>query len=63
MKKLLALFLLTLAVPAFAGTAFLQQEIRTGGFTKQCVYNYLGNTYVLTVSTLEICSLTITVSD
>jgi hypothetical protein len=61
MRKLLLVFIL-LSAPSWAGTAFLQTEVVTG-FTKQCIYNYLGNTYILTISSLELCPFTIEVND
>ena len=60
-NTVLALALLLSAASAFAGTAFFVREINTGGFTKQCVYDYLGNTYVITVSAVSLCPLTIEV--
>ena len=44
------------------GTAMFVREVDTGGFTKQCVYDYLGNTHVKTVSSTSICPLSIQVS-
>jgi hypothetical protein len=64
MKKLLAsLALITsfLAGTAYAGTAFFSHEIETGGMTKQCVYDYLGNTYVITISAVKLCPMSIDV--
>jgi hypothetical protein len=46
---------------AMAGTAFFVREIQTGGMTKQCVYNYLGNEYVQTVSVATMCPLSMQV--
>jgi uncharacterized protein YceK len=51
----------TTAAPA-TGTAMFVREIDTGGFTKQCVYDFLGSTHVKTVSSTSICPLTIQVS-
>ena len=42
-------------------TAFLTGEAKTGGMTKQCIYKGLGNTYVITVSSIRICPLSIQV--
>jgi hypothetical protein len=51
-----------LASQAFAGgTAFLVREVQTGGMTKQCVYDYLGSEYVVTVSVTTLCALSIRV--
>jgi len=49
------------ATAAAAGTAFFSHEIKTGGMTKQCVYNYLGSTYVITINSVKLCPLTINV--
>lgn len=43
---------------SFVGTAFYVGEVETGGLTKQCVYDYLGSYYVLTVSSVQLCPLT-----
>lgn len=56
-----AIVCLALCSRAHAGTAFFQYEIQTGGITKQCVYDYLGSTYTLTVSNVSICPLNIQV--
>lgn len=61
MKKLIALIVLTASATAFAGTAFLKYE-RVTGMTKQCVYDYLGNEYTRTISSTELCPLSIQVS-
>lgn len=61
MKKLIFAILLLTAFDVNAGTAFFQYEVQTGGMTKQCVYNYLGSTYTLTVKSISICPLTIQV--
>lgn len=45
---------------ASTATAFLKREVKTGP-TKQCVYQYLGGTYVRTVQAYELCPLTIEV--
>ena len=49
------------AVAAQAGTAFFSHEIETGGMTKQCVYDYLGSTYVITISSVKLCPMSINV--
>ena len=56
---LIALFML--AAPAHAGTAFLDYEIDDGGMHKQCVYDYLGERYVITIPAIKLCPLTIQV--
>jgi len=59
---MLAAFLLTVASqPAHAGTAFLDYEIDDGGMHKQCVYDYLGERYVITIPSIKLCPLTIQV--
>ena len=60
MKKLLLALVLVTAT-AHAGTAFFVREINTGGMTKQCVYDYLGNTYVITVPAVSMCPMNIQV--
>lgn len=59
----LAIFLAAalLTTTANAGTAFFVREIQTGGMTKQCVYDYLGNTIVITVPAVSMCPLNIQV--
>ena len=58
--KLLALIAgLLISLSAYAGTAFFQYEVNTGGMTKQCVYDYLGSVYTITVSSVSLCPLTI----
>ena len=42
------------------GTAFKTGE-NTTGMTKICFYNYLGSTYTKTVSSIQLCPLSITV--
>jgi hypothetical protein len=56
------LFGIGLATPAAAQTvtAFKSGEQATG-MTKQCFYNALGNTHVLTVSSVALCPLNIQV--
>lgn len=60
MKTLIAILLIVLASTAFAGTAFFKYE-RVTGMTKQCVYDYLGSEYVITIRAYEICPITIEV--
>jgi hypothetical protein len=60
-NTILALALLMAAQSASAGTAFFVREIQTGGMTKQCVYDYLGNTIIITVPLVSICPLSIQV--
>lgn len=62
MKRILIALVGSLLVTvAHAGTAFFKHEINTGGMTKQCVYDYLGSTYIITVSSISICPLSIKV--
>ena len=56
---LVALFML--AAPANAGTAFLSHETNDDGMFKQCVYDYLGEEFVITISSVKLCPLTIRV--
>jgi hypothetical protein len=60
MKALILAALLSSSA-SWAGTAFFQFEEQTGGFTKQCVYNYLGSIYTLTISNVALCPLTLEV--
>ncbi len=60
-RTALILALLLASQAALAGTAFFVREIQTGGMTKQCVYDYLGSTVVITVSAVAMCPLTIQV--
>lgn len=59
--KYLLLSLALFAGSADAGMALFQYEVITGQ-TKQCVYNYLGNTYTITVKSYQMCPLSIKVS-
>jgi hypothetical protein len=61
LKTLLIISAVLLSFPANAGTAFFVREIDTGGMTKQCVYDYLGSTYVITISSVRLCPLSIEV--
>lgn len=54
--------LLLVAASAHAATAFLEYEIDNGGMYKQCVYDYLGEPFVITISSVKLCPLTINVS-
>lgn len=49
-----------LSASAFAGTAFFKYE-RVTGMTKQCVYDYLGNEYTITIKATSLCPLQIRV--
>ncbi len=60
MKKTIAILLALIAGQAIAGTAFFKYE-RTTGMTKQCVYDYLGSEYTITVSSVALCPLSIQV--
>lgn len=61
MKSLIAILGLTLAGAANAGTAFFKYEVPSSGLIKQCVYDYLGNPYVINIQSYKICPITITV--
>lgn len=45
---------------AYTVSGYLVKEYTTG-MTRQCVYDVLGSTYIITVSAVEICPLTIKV--
>lgn len=60
MRSLLTIVLLLTSAAAFAGTAFFKYE-RTTGMTKQCVYDYLGSEYTITLRSIDLCPLTIEV--
>lgn len=60
MRTMALLIGLSLSLAAQAGTAFFQYEQITG-LTKQCVYDYLGNRYTITISAVSLCPLTIQV--
>jgi len=60
MKTILLIALTLAASTAYAGTAFFQYARQTG-MTQQCVYDYLGNEYTITISGVAICPLTIQV--
>lgn len=62
MKRLLplAIALALAATPALAGTAFFKYA-RVTGMTQQCVYDYLGNEYTITISAVQLCPLSIQV--
>jgi hypothetical protein len=61
-KTLIKLLLLVMTGIASAGSAFFVREVETGGMTKQCVYDYLGSEYIITISSVKICPLTIPVN-
>jgi hypothetical protein len=58
MKTILLIALTLAASAAYAGTAFFKYE-RDTGMTKQCVYDYLGNEYTITINVVKICPVTI----
>jgi hypothetical protein len=60
MRSLLTIVLLLTSAAALAGTAFFKYE-RTTGMTKQCVYDYLGSEYTITLRCIDLCPLTIEV--
>ena len=61
MKKILLLTVAVLSVAsgAYAFTAYFKYETRPSGMYKQCVYDYLGEDYVITVSSIKLCPMTI----
>jgi len=54
------LLVIGVSFAAHAGTAYLKSEQITG-MTKQCYYDYLGNTYTRTVKSHELCPMSIQV--
>jgi len=60
MKKLLLISLLIVSTSATAGTAFFRYE-RITGMTKQCVYDYLGSEYTITIKSYKLCPMTLKV--
>ena len=60
MKKYILLALFVFSTTVSAGTAFFQYE-RSTGMTKQCVYDYLGSSYTITIQSHQLCPLTINV--
>lgn len=60
MKKLALIFLLSSPI-ATAGAAIFSHEIDTGGLVKQCVYDYYGDPYVITIKSYKLCPITIKV--
>lgn len=61
MKKFLALTALALTVTsAQAATIYLKYE-RADGMLKQCVYDYYGREYIVTIQSHQLCKLSITV--
>jgi len=61
-KIILPLGIILMVIAAFmwaneamsAGTAYLVDE-RIDGALKQCIYNYLGNEYVITIQAWNVC--------
>jgi len=49
-----------LAYSAYAGTAFLKGEY-ISGMNKICLYDHLGSTVAITISSVQLCPLTIQV--
>lgn len=61
MKKLTLLIALVFtASSAHATTIFLKREYVTGQ-TKQCIYDYFGSDYIVTVPSYQLCKLSITI--
>jgi hypothetical protein len=56
---LLIAFALT-ASSAHAATIFLKREYVTGT-TKQCIYDYYGSDYIVTIQSYQLCKLSITI--
>lgn len=56
--------LMALGVPASAqSTTGFKTGEQTTGLTKQCIYNALGSTYTVTVSSVTLCPLSIKVPE
>ena len=61
MKKFLALTALALTVTsAQAATIFLKREYVTGQI-RQCIYDYYGSDYIVSIPAHQLCKLSITV--
>jgi hypothetical protein len=62
MKPTLLLIALLAAFPANAATAFFMYEQHNGtDMYKQCVYDLLGERFVITIPSVKLCPLTIEV--
>ena len=51
---------MSMSLSAYAGIAFLKGEMTTG-MTKQCFYDYLGNTYTRTIQSYQLCPTSINI--
>lgn len=60
MKTITLSLILLISGLSYAGTAYFKYE-RTTGMTKQCVYDYLGSKYTITISNIKLCPLSIKV--
>lgn len=60
MKALITALTLTISMAAAAGTAYLTGS-RMDGTVQHCYYDYLGQTYIVTVSSSRMCPMTIEV--
>ena len=61
MTRFVVAFALSLAlVPSLSAQAIKTGE-RTTGMTKQCYYNHVGSEYTITVSSVELCPLSVRV--
>ncbi len=58
--KYLILSLALITGAAHAATAYFVYEVDTG-MTKQCVYDYLGSKYTITISSIGLCPMSIEV--
>jgi predicted ABC-type sugar transport system permease subunit len=60
MKKYIVIIAALLAAPAYANVAYLVEEVTTGN-TKQCIYEWAGSKYVITIPYYKLCKITIDV--
>ena len=58
MKKIIAALTILVASSAYAVTGFYTGE-KISGMHKICYYNALGDTVAITISSVELCPLTI----
>lgn len=50
-------------VATLLGIAFLVGETTCTGFTKTCYYDYLGNTYAMTIPCTSLCPLSLEIPE
>lgn len=59
--RILMVGILMLVTSVADADAFLDHEVNTGGMTKQCIYDYLGSTYIVTINAVGLCPMSIPV--